>query len=37
MDKDKKGSNPFAFYTPSEQTVEENVVENIFIEKNIFA
>lgn len=37
MDKDKKGSNPFAFYMPSEQATEEKVVENIFIEKNIFA
>ncbi len=36
MNKDKRGSNPFAFYMPA-QTKEEVPSENIFVEENIFA
>lgn len=36
-DKNKKGSNPFSFYMPSEQTAEKEDSDTIFGSVNIFA
>ena len=37
MDKDKKGSNPFSFYMPANETSEQEESESIFGSINIFA
>ena len=37
MNKDKKGSNPFSFYMPANETAEQEESESIFGSINIFA
>ena len=37
MDKDKRGSNPFSFYMPAQETAEQEESESIFGSINIFA
>ena len=37
LDKDKRGSNPFSFYMPANETQEQEENDNIFGSINIFA